>query len=66
MTNEQLKSEDGVKEITTALDRLFGESQSETAYAAFENFIKFQRPDSMPINDYIIEFNLRLGENQNS
>jgi hypothetical protein len=55
-----LKTDDGVEKITIALDKLYKKNKSESAFTAFENFIKFKRPNSMSIKDYCIEFNLRL------
>ena len=58
----RLQSEDGVQEITKALDKLYERNKSESAFAAFENFIHFKRPHTMSIKDYTIDFNLRLSK----
>ena len=59
---ELLQSDNGVKVITEALDKLYAQNKSESAFAAFDNFIKFKRPNNMQIKDYVIEFNLRLSK----
>jgi hypothetical protein len=58
----KLKDDTGVKEITTALDKLYVKDKSESAFVAFENFIKFKRSTNMSIKDFSIEFNLRLSK----
>ena len=55
-----LTGDNGVTKITDALDKLYVKNKSENAYTAFENFSKFKRPSNMSIEDYMIEFNLRL------
>ena len=59
---EKLQTDDGLSNIIKALDNLYKRSDSESAFTAFENFIKFRRPSSMSIQDYIIEFNIKLGK----
>ena len=58
-----LTSDNGVTKITDALDKLYVKNKSETAYTAFENFSKFKRPSNMSIEDYMIEFNLKIVQN---
>ena len=55
---DKLQAEDGVDKVTNALDKLYKRNDSESAFTAFENFIKFRRHSSMSITDYIIEFRL--------
>lgn len=59
---DRINSENGVKNITSALDKLYEQDKAESAYKAFDHFIKFQRPNSMSTKEYIIEFNLRLSK----
>ena len=59
---DKLQADDGVDKVTNALDKLYKRNDSESAFTAFENFIKFRRHSSMPITDYIIEFNIRLSK----
>ena len=54
-----MSADDGVTAITNALDNLFDRNSTESAFASFDNFIKFKRPSSMSVKDYIIDFNLR-------
>ena len=56
---DKLKKE-GTKIIFDCLDRLYAKNKAESSFAAFDDFIKFKRPESMSIKDYIIEFNLKL------
>lgn len=56
----KINADSGVDAITHALDKLFEKDKAESAFASFENFIKFRRPSDMSIKDYMIEFNLRL------
>lgn len=58
----KLQADDGVDKVTEALDKLYKRNASESAFTAFENFIKFRRHSSMSISDFIIEFNIRLGK----
>lgn len=55
-----INSDDGVKKITASLDNLYVKDESDSAYIAYEHFSRFRRPRSMPISDFMIEFNLRL------
>ena len=59
---DKLQADDGVDKVTNALDKLYKRNDSESAFTAFENFIKFRRHSSMSITDYIIEFNIRLSK----
>lgn len=51
-----------LKKITASLDTLYLKDTSETAYIAFDNFIKFRRPQNMSIQDFMGEFNLRYSK----
>ena len=48
-----------VDEIIESLDKLLLKDDSESAFQAFDNFIKFRRPQSMAIDKFLGEFNLR-------
>ncbi len=52
-------SENIVDVIIESLDKLLLKDDSESAFQAFDNFIKFRRPQSMPIDKFLAEFNLR-------
>ena len=45
--------------IIKSLDKLLLKDDSETAFQAFDNFIKFRRPKSMTIDNFLAEFNLK-------
>ena len=55
-----LTGDNGVTKITDALDKLYVKNKSDNAYTAFDNFSKSKRPSNMSIEDYMVEFNLRL------
>ena len=52
----ELAADDGVKNLTTALDALYLQDESCLAYEAYEAFEKFVRPTDMTIGDFIIHF----------
>lgn len=52
-------SENGAKLIIDCLTKLYKKDESRYEYDTFGEFIKFKRPTSMSIPDYIVEFNLR-------
>ena len=45
--------------ILKSLDKLLLKDDSETAFQAFDSFIKFRCPKSMPIDKFLAEFNLK-------
>lgn len=53
------EKDDIVDVIIKSLDTIFLKDDSETAFQAFDNFIKFRRPKSMPIDKFLAEFNLK-------
>lgn len=53
------EKDDIVDVILKSLDKLLLKDDSETAFQAFDNFIRFRRPKSMPIDKFLAEFNLR-------
>ena len=55
-----LTGDNGLTKITDALDNLYVKNESEKTYTAFENFSKFKRSSNVSIEDYMVEFNLRL------
>ena len=57
---KKIKTDNGVKVITDILDTLFLKNEAESAFSSFDSFIKFRRPATMSIKDYVIEFNLRM------
>ena len=57
-----IKDTNGVKNIIEKLDSLYKKDEAQVAYEAYDNFERFQRPSSMSIKDYIIEFERRLSK----
>ena len=62
VSGEKIASAKGVAEITAALDKLFLKDASQSAFAAFGDFIKYRRPTGTPISDFLIEFNLKYNK----
>ena len=60
VTPADMKKEDEVKTVTEALDKLYLKNDAESSFSVFDSFIKFKRPSSMTIEDYCIEFNIKL------
>lgn len=48
-----------VEKILQSLDTLYLKDTTETAFEAFDDFIKFRRPKSMSIQKYLLDFNLK-------
>ena len=59
MPEQAYDGENIVDVIIELLDKLLLKDDSESAFQAFDNFIKFRRPQSMPIDKFLAEFNLR-------
>ena len=59
---EKIASATGVDCIVAALDELFLKDSSQSGFAAFDDFIKYCRPASLNISDYLIEFNLKYNK----
>lgn len=55
----QLKSDNGVKEITDCLDELYLKDKSQSGFTAYEDFTNYRRPSHISIQDYLVEFNLK-------
>ena len=54
-----MSRDDGLQSITNALDKLYLKEASQDQFENFDSFIGFRRPSSMPIKDYIIEWDLK-------
>ena len=59
---DKLKTDDGVKTIVETLDKLYLQDKAESGFQAFDSFIKFRRPASMSIKDYVLDFNIRYSK----
>ena len=59
---KKIAEDDGIKTIVAALDKIFKKDETQTAFAAFDEFIKYRRPANMKIRDYMTEFNLKYGK----
>ena len=53
---DELKSATGVNKILEKLGKIYKKDSVDSAYEAFESFIKFRRDPSMSIPKYIVEF----------
>lgn len=52
----------GLDVITQALDKMFLKDRTESGFEAFDNFIKYRRPENVPVDQYITEFNIRYNK----
>lgn len=59
---KQLSADDGVDKLITSLDAIFKKDETQTAFSAFDDFIKYRRSTHMKIGDYIAEFNLKYNK----
>ena len=59
---DDINSDNGVKNITACLERLYLKDKTQTAYEAYDSFARFRRPDNMTISDYINEFERLLNK----
>ena len=57
---------DGIKNILTALDKFYKKDSTKSAFAAFDDFIKYQRNPGMSLKDYLIDFNLKYHKMENA
>lgn len=46
----------GLKDVLSALDKMYLKDSCILAYESYETFESFKRPNSMSINDYVIKF----------
>jgi hypothetical protein len=62
VTYGQIKEEDGVDKVITKLDSMFQKDPTFTAFEVYEEFEKYRRPENLPINQYLSEFEKRLSK----
>ena len=55
-SKDELKKDDGLDKLITKLRELYGVSNEQATFSAYEKFETFQRSEGMNINDYINEF----------
>ena len=55
----EFAKDDIVDKIIKCLDSLYLKDTTESAFEAFDSFIKFRRPKDMSIQKYLVEFNLK-------
>ena len=55
----EFAKDDIVDKIIKCLDSLYLKDKTESAFEAFDSFIKFRRPKDMSIQKYLVEFNLK-------
>ena len=60
-----INSANGVKEIFKCLDKSYEKDETKSAYSAFDDFIKLRRKASIPLNDFLIDFNLKYHKIEN-
>ena len=57
-----LSCDDGVKNLTTRLDKLYSKDKAQQAYEAYDDFERFKRPENMPMAEFINEFERLLNK----
>lgn len=55
---ENLNSDDGVDKLLEKLDQLFKKDTIDSAYEAYKNFDAFYQGESVPMTDYIAQFEI--------
>ena len=56
LSKDELKKDDGLDKLITKLRELYGVSNEQATFSAYEKFETFRRSEGMNINDYINEF----------
>ena len=56
MSKDKLKKDDGLDKLVAKLHELYGVSNEQATFSAYEKFETFQRSEGMNINDHINEF----------
>ena len=59
---EKLQTEDGLKNVIDALDKIYKEDDSAYIYRALRKFESYVRPKDMPLSSYVSEFNKMISE----
>ena len=54
-----LSDRDGLKKLTNSLDTIYLKDQSQTQFAAFDDFITYRRKTSEGLKNFLVEFELR-------
>ena len=55
----EMAKDTGVDTIIKNLDKIYLKDDNQSAYTAYDEFVKYRRPASMKIREYITEFNLK-------
>ena len=56
LSKDELKKDDGLDKLIAKLHELYGVSNEQATFSAYEKFETFQQSEGMNINDYINEF----------
>ena len=59
LSNDVICSETGLDSVLKRLDELYLEDETLEMYSALEDFEAFKRQSSTPINDFLIDFELK-------
>ena len=59
VTEENIKAEEGAKNVVDHLDIMFKVDESVTAYEMYEEFENYRRPESLSMKEYCNEFQRR-------
>ena len=60
-----LSAGDGLMKLTNSLDTIYLKDESQTQFAAFDDFITYRRKSSEGLKNFLIEFDLRYKKIKN-
>ena len=52
----------GIKNIFTAMDCFYQKDKVKSGCVVLDNLIKYRKPKDLPINKFLIEFNLKMNK----
>ena len=59
---DTIHSDAGLNTVIKALDKIYLKDKTESGFEAFDSFIKFRRPQTMSLSDYITDFNIKYSK----
>ena len=62
VTIDEIDHDDGIKNIFTAMDCFYQKDQVKSGCVVLDNLIKYRKPKDLPINKFLIEFNLKMNK----
>lgn len=62
VSRADMKLATGLVSVLTSLDSLYLKDESQCAFSAFEDFTNYRRSHELPIETYLVEFNLKYSK----